>query len=61
MKKNDLAKVVANYLTKNRKKKIQKFNTKLFNFDDSIFSNEKLDQRYNQFKFDPSIFSNEKP
>ncbi|MBP1527584.1 MAG: hypothetical protein H9Q66_06675, partial [Spiroplasma ixodetis] len=33
----------------------------LFNFDDSIFSNEKLDQRYNQFKFDPSIFSNEKP
>jgi len=42
LKKNDLAKAVANYLTKN--KKIQKLNTKLFNFDDSIFSNEKPEQ-----------------
>ena len=49
-----MAKIVAQHLQ--RKKTLQ-----VFNFDDSIFSADKPDQRYNQFKFDESIFSTEKP
>lgn len=33
----------------------------VFNFDDSIFSADKPDQKFHQFKFDPSIFSTDTP
>jgi hypothetical protein len=56
LRKHDLAKIIVEYLQKNKVSIRQ-----LYNFDNSIFSTEKPDQRYNQFKFDNSIFSTDKP